>query len=501
MQKTSLRIDVLGTSFTILAEADSLYLDGLLKRYQLKIEEIQKNTGTDDPLRVAILTGFALYDEIERMRTGNTAGRGTYEYMSIGERLDDLSSRIDEAIGDEPLDAESRKKSDRVFLLKNCFKHYDWGSTEWIPELLGIANEEFQPWAEMWMGTHPGGPSLADCPDGLAPLKDFSGDLPFLFKLLAAGKPLSIQAHPNIDQAATGYARENAAGIPLDSPSRNYKDPNHKPEILCALTPFTAMAGFRERRQIVELLDSFACPVLASLRRELRGELTDEAAYRGFLNNLFGMAQERKDELSSYIARQIDEVKNRAPAYRKEWELVEEFHAYFPGDPSVISPLYLNVLELYPGEAIYVPSGILHAYVHGLAAELMSQSDNVLRGGLTKKFVDTAELLKILEQHAYKPAVIKPVTISKAYASYLTPAKEWTLSVIRLADGSAERFPEADDSIIIVTQGSLTIAFSDGCGDLALGCGESAFIPGTVSRDSFFLKGVSTAYIASRGSP
>jgi mannose-6-phosphate isomerase len=506
MQKNSLRIDVLGTSFTILAEADGLYLDGLLKRYKLKIEEIQKNAGTDDPLRVAILTGFSLYDEIERMRSGNTAGRSTSEYMSIGERLNDLSSLIDKAIGDELADPESRKKSDRVFLLKNCFKHYDWGSTEWIPELLGMKNEEFQPWAEMWMGTHPGGPSQADCPDGLQPLKNFSGDLPFLFKLLAAGKPLSIQAHPNIDQAATGYAQENAAAIPLDSPARNYKDPNHKPEILCALTPFTAMAGFRERRQIVELLDSFACSALASLRRELRGELPDEAAYRGFLNNLFGMTQERKDELSSYIARQIDEVKNRAPAYRKEWELIEEFHAYFPGDPSVIAPLYLNVLELYPGEAIYVPAGILHAYIHGFGVELMSQSDNVLRGGLTKKFVDTAELLKILEQRAYKPVVIKPVSINNAYASYLTPAKEWTLSVMRLSAGNAERFPEvrfpeAEDSIIIVTEGSLTIAFSDNCGDLTLACGESAFIPGTVSRDSFLLKGVCAAYIASRKSP
>ncbi|MDR1229831.1 MAG: mannose-6-phosphate isomerase, class I [Spirochaetaceae bacterium] len=501
MQKNSLRIDVLGTSFSILAEADNVYLDGLLKRYKLKIEEIQKNAGTDNPLRIAILTGFALYDEIERMRSGNTAGRGTYEYMRIGERLNDLSSRIDEAIGDEPIDPESRKKSDRVFLLKNCFKHYDWGSTEWIPELLGIENEESQPWAEVWMGTHPGGPSLADCPDGLVPLKNFSGDLSFLFKLLAAGKPLSIQAHPNIDQAAAGYMRENAAGIPLDDPSRNYKDANHKPEILCALTPFTAMAGFRERRQIVELLDAFACPSLASLRRELRSELTDEAAYRGFLNNLFGMEQERKDELSSYIARQIDEAKNRAPAYRKEWELIEEFHAYFPGDPSVISPLYLNVIELHPGEAIYVPAGILHAYIHGLGVELMSQSDNVLRGGLTKKFVDTAELLQILEQRAYKPAVIKAVPINNAYASYLTPAKEWTLSVMHLAAGNAERFPEAEDSIIIVTQGSLTIVFSDGCGDLTLGCGESAFVPGSVSRDGFLLKGVSVAYVASRKSP
>jgi mannose-6-phosphate isomerase len=494
MQKNSLRIDVLGTSFTIVAEAERLHLDGLLKRYKLKIEEVRKNTGIDNPLHIAILTGFSLYDEIERMRSGNGKYNDSKD-MSIGERLNDLSSRIDEVIGDKP---DACEKSDRIYLLQNSFKHYEWGSTEWIPELLGIDDEGFQPWAEMWMGTHPGGPSQADCPDGLVPLKTLSGDIPFLFKLLAAGKPLSIQAHPNIDQASVGYARENAIGIALDDPCRNYKDPNHKPEILCAFTPFTAMAGFRERRKIVELLDAFACPTLASLRRELRSELSDEAAYQGFLNNLFGMTQERKDELSSHIARQIGEVKNRAPAYRKEWGLIEEFHAYFPSDPSVIAPLYLNVLELSPGEAIYVPSGILHAYVHGFGVELMSQSDNVLRGGLTKKFVDTAELLKILEQHAFKPEVMKPVSINDAYASYLTPAKEWTLSVMQLTAGNAEHFPEAKDSIIIVSRGSLTVSFSDDHGNLTLRRGESAFIPGSLDRDSFLLKGASTAYIASR---
>jgi mannose-6-phosphate isomerase len=497
MPKNSLRIDVLGTSFTIVSEADQLHLDGLLRRYKLKIDEIQKTAGTDDPLRIAILTGFALYDEIERMRSGNS-GTKLYEYLRIGERLEDLSTRIDEVISDKADVPQVRTKSNRVFLLKNMFKHYDWGSTEWIPELLGIDDIEFRPWAEMWMGTHPGGPSSADCPYGVVPLKKLSGDLPFLFKLLAAGKPLSIQAHPNIAQAAAGFARENAAGIPLDDPNRNYKDPNHKPEILCALTPFTAMAGFRERRQIIEMLDAFACSALVSLRRELRGELSDEAAYRGFLNNLFGMSQERKDELSSYIARQIDDVKNRAPAYRKEWDLIEEFHAYFPGDASVMAPLYLNVIELSPGEAIYVPAGILHAYVHGFGIELMSQSDNVLRGGLTKKFVDTAGLLEILEPHAFKPAIIKPASTSEACASYITPAKEWALSVVCLGENQTERFPVANDSIVIVTQGSLAITFADGHGDLTLECGESAFIPGAVNRNSFVLKGPCTAYAASR---
>jgi mannose-6-phosphate isomerase len=505
MQKNSLRIDVLGTSFTIAAEADRLYLDGLLKRYKLKIEEIQKSAGIDDPLRIAILTGFALYDEIERMRSGSPAGHSSYEYMHIGERLDDLSSRIDAAIGDNLILSQPREKSGRVYLLKNEFKHYDWGSSEWIPKLLGLDSTEVQPWAEMWMGTHSGGPSQADCPGGLVPLKNLSGDLPFLFKLLAAGKPLSIQAHPNLEQASIGFVRENAAGIPLDDPRRNYKDPNHKPEILCALTPFTALAGFRERRQIIELLDAFGCPSLASLRWELRGELSDEAAYRGFLNNLFGMTQERKNELLSYIAQQISKVKNRAPAYRKEWKLIETFLAYFPDDPSVIAPLYLNVIEMNPGEAIYVPAGILHSYVHGFGVELMSPSDNVLRGGLTRKFIDTAELLTILEPCAFKPGVLKPERINDTCASYLTPAKEWTLSVIRKTDEydehgeRKERFPETKDSILIVTQGRLAVSFFDGQGSLALERGESVFIPGHINRNSFALNGSFTVYAATRG--
>jgi mannose-6-phosphate isomerase len=264
------------------------------------------------------------------------------------------------------------------------------------------------------------------------------------------------------------------------------------------------MAGFRERRQIIERLDAFACSALASLRRELRGELSDEAAYRGFLNNLFGMRQEQKNELSSYITRQIGEIKHRTPTYRKEWDLIEAFHASFPGDPSVIAPLYLNVIELNSGEAIYVPAGILHSYVHGFGVELMSPSDNVLRGGLTHKCVDTAELLKILAPHAFKPDILKPVRISDAYASYLTPVKEWTLSVMSQINeyggrkGHREHFPEAKDSIIIVTQGSLALTFADGLGGITLRCGESVFLPASVSRDSFLLNGAFTAYIASR---
>jgi mannose-6-phosphate isomerase len=504
MQKNSLRIDVLGTSFTIVAEADRLHLDSLLRRYKLKVEEIQKSTGANDPLRIAILTGFSLYDEIERMRSGDPAGHGN-EYIRIGERLDDLSSRIDEVIGDTSDAPQPREKSGRVYLLKNEFKYYDWGSSEWIPKLLGFDNAELRPWAEMWMGTHPGGPSQASCPGGLVPLKNLTDDLPFLFKLLAAGKPLSIQAHPNLEQAAIGFARENAAGIPLDDPHRIYKDPNHKPEILCALTPFTAMAGFRERRHIIELLDAFGCSALVPLRRELRSEMPDDAAYRGFLSDLFEMPQEQKDELSSYIFRHIDEVKNRAPDYHKEWELIEAFHAYFPGDPSVIAPIYLNIIDLAPGEAIYIPAGILHSYVHGFGVELMSSSDNVLRGGLTRKPVDTTELLNILECCAFKPDVIKPVPVTETFASYHVPAKEWTLSVITKTSEddehaeNPEHFPEANDSVLIVTRGRLAITFFDGMGSLTLERGESVFIPGHINRDSFALKGSFTAYAASRG--
>jgi mannose-6-phosphate isomerase len=504
MQKNSLRIDVLGTSFTIVAEADRLHLDGLLKRYKLKVEEIQKSTGADDPLRIAILTGFALYDEIERMRSGDLAEHGS-EYMRIGERLDDLSSRIDAVIGNAPVLSQPREKSGRVYLLKNEFKHYDWGSSEWIPKLLGIDNAELRPWAEMWMGTHSGGPSQASCPGGLVPLKNLTGDIPFLFKLLAAGKPLSIQAHPNLEQAVTGFGRENAAEIPPDAPHRIYKDPNHKPEILCALTPFTVMAGFRERKRIIELLDAFGCSALVPLRRDLRGELSDDTAYRDFLNGLFEMPQERKDELSAYIFRHIDEVKGRAPAYHKEWELIEAFHAYFPGDPSVVAPLYLNVFELAPGEAIYIPAGILHSYVHGFGVELMSSSDNVLRGGLTRKPVDTAELLNILEFRAFKPDILQPEPVNETFASYRTPAKEWTLSVLTKTDEDEEQaetpecFPEAEDSILVVTRGRMTVTFFDGMGNLTLERGESVFIPGHVNRDSFALNGSFTAYAASRG--
>jgi mannose-6-phosphate isomerase len=304
----------------------------------------------------------------------------------------------------------------RLYKLVNCVKHYDWGSPHWIPDLLGRPNPAGEPWAELWMGVHPGGPSSVEVRPGEKGilLKDLIAaghwcaltpqcTLPFLFKLLAAEKPLSIQAHPTKEQAVEGFDRENRAGIPLDSLIRNYKDKNHKPEIIVALTPFEALAGFREDMTASQIRDLCTGAALAG------GAKAD-------IN-------------------------------------------YFAS--------YLNPVHLEPGQGMYIPAGILHAYIHGFGVELMANSDNVLRGGCTTKHVDVDELLHILSYKAFKPEVITG-------PHYLTPVREFDLWRI---EAGAEP-PVQGPGIALVTKGSVKIAAGLDAGQesLVLNQGESAFI-------------------------
>jgi mannose-6-phosphate isomerase class I len=245
--------------------------------------------------------------------------------------------------------------------------------------------------------------------------KKFSA-LPFLFKLLAAGQPLSIQAHPNLAQAREGFARENKAGIALDAPNRNYKDANHKPEIICALTPFTGMCGFREPAEIRSLLEAFLAgadkllhegfaPLFAAL-----GAANTGTALRDFLTALFAMPHETRETLTAYIRpKTVSAVSDAGGGLSPLlWRLMRSFAELYPNDPALIAPLYLNVFHLEPGEAVFLRAGILHAYIHGLGVELMANSDNVLRGGLTPKHVDVPELMKVLEFAPMQPEIIQP---------------------------------------------------------------------------------------------
>jgi mannose-6-phosphate isomerase len=385
-----------------------------------------------------------------------------------------------------------------VFKLDNTIKRYDWGSPEWIPRLLGLPNDGpepraepraepwAEPWAELWMGVHPEGPSKLAVPPGLLPeliardperflgaetAKDFGG-LPFLFKLLAAERPLSIQAHPNLAQARAGWERENSLGIPPGAPNRNYRDPNHKPELICALSPFTAMAGFREPEEIRSLLRLFGCPVLAPLLNALDApseSAAGEAPLRRFLEALFALGPEARLALGAHARGFVRG--NPPPRYAEEWKLAAQFAELYPEDPALIAPLYLNLLTLQIGEAMHIPAGILHAYVRGFGAELMANSDNVLRGGLTAKHIDIGELSAILRFAPFKPEILRPAALGGSLEAYPSPFGEFSLYRLR-GRGAEAPFPLRGPAILLALEGEISIPGEN----LRLKPGESAFV-------------------------
>jgi mannose-6-phosphate isomerase len=258
-------------------------------------------------------------------------------------------------------------------------QHYAWGDPGFIPSLLGV-EPDGEPWAELWIGTHPSGPATLD--DG-RPLGDVAGDLPYLLKVLAVAEPLSLQAHPNAEQARDGYAR----GI--------YPDPNAKPELLCALTEFDALCGIRPIDATLALLHELGLHELGLHELGLHelgpaaDSLADELASDG-----------PRAVLTALYAGTIDPrpiIDACATSSRPEAIWVTRLADRYPDDPSVVATLLLNLVRLGPGEALRVGPGTLHAYLHGAAIELMGPSDNVVRAGLTHKPVDVDELLRIVD--------------------------------------------------------------------------------------------------------
>ncbi|MEM6797600.1 MAG: mannose-6-phosphate isomerase, class I, partial [Acidobacteriota bacterium] len=285
----------------------------------------------------------------------------------------------------------------RVLKLRNSIQAYAWGSRTAIAELLGTPVPA-EPQAELWMGAHPKAASevwvdgawraldrmIEECGASILGSRvcaAFSGRLPFLFKILAAAEPLSIQAHPNKARAAAGFERENAAGLGLADPLRNYRDAHHKPEILYALTPFTALRGFLPAAEIDERLRA------SGLGAHLPG--AREAGLSGFFSaflNLEGGA----------VALAIEQAlarSGRLGAESARW--IERLAASYPGDRGALAPVFMRRVDLNPGEAVFTPPGVLHAYLEGVGVELMASSDNVLRGGLTRKHVEPDELMRI----------------------------------------------------------------------------------------------------------
>jgi mannose-6-phosphate isomerase len=395
-----------------------------------------------------------------------------------------------------------------IAVLKNTIQNYSWGSETAIAELLGVAPQPETPQAELWMGAHPKAPSQAQVdgrwvslevlieenPEeilGAPAVEKFGSRLPFLFKVLAAARPLSLQAHPSRQQARRGYERENRLGIPLDAANRNYKDDNHKPECICALTPFWAMSGFRGIEQTLQLLDTLDLRGLRDLVKQLRAQ-PEAAGLKAFFQSLMTLPDDAKRKICAEAVAKALPIGEIEPVFSWMTALAAEY----PGDIGILSPVFLNLVELQPGEAVALPAGQLHAYLQGVGIELMANSDNVLRGGLTGKHVDVAELLEVLRFEPRPVRRLLPEPAAGAERTYASVFEEFVLSVISVtADTGFTSAAERSAEILLCTAGGATIIETGTGQTLPFSRGTSVLVPAAVA--DYEIAGDATVYKAS----
>jgi mannose-6-phosphate isomerase len=398
-----------------------------------------------------------------------------------------------------------------LYLLHGCVQHYPWGGYHFIPSLLGVENPENRPFAELWMGTHAQGPSAvergqlsigldeliaaeADKILGKATSARFGSRLPFLFKILDARDMLSIQVHPSRLQAAAGFAEEEAAGIPLDAPQRNYKDDNHKPEVHVALSRFWMLHGFRPLDEIADMLVSI--PDFADLAPWFPIYLLDvdedsaggQELLRRLYEQIMTMPQSEVDRILKNLLARIEPLFDRgalnkiSPHY---WAVKAARSFPLPGDScdrGIFSIYMMNLIELLPGEGTFQGAGIPHAYLEGTNVELMANSDNVLRGGLTPKHIDVPELLKTVNFASGKPEILTGTAISPSEQLYRTPTEDFELSRIELMAGGEHRggMQHGPDILILLEGSALLSAAGQNQrllqrGDIILAAADSAW--------------------------
>ncbi|SIR00672.1 mannose-6-phosphate isomerase, class I [Aeromonas veronii] len=380
-------------------------------------------------------------------------------------------------------------------LMQNPIQGYDWGSHDSLTTLFGIANSQGKPQAELWMGAHPNGCSdvvvagqtqklstlIERAPAavlGEATLARF-GSLPFLFKVLCAEKALSIQVHPSKAQAEAGFAKEEAAGIDAKAANRNYKDPNHKPELVFALTPYQAMNGFRAIPAILALFERVNLAAIAELTTALAAS-QNEAGLQHFFHQLLVLEGARKEEALAGLLAFASEHQDE-----ETFALISSLAAQYPGDVGLFSPLLLNVVTLKPGQAMFLDACTPHAYVRGTGLEIMANSDNVLRAGLTPKYIDVAELLDCTRCRA-KPddQILLAPHVEGVVQHFEVPVPDFTFSVYpagehQLTTTSAEIL-FAIDATVILKRGDET---------LRLEKGQSAFIPAATGSYQLLAEG------------
>ena len=394
-----------------------------------------------------------------------------------------------------------------ICLLENTIQEYVWGSYTAIPELLGNDSPANTPQAELWMGAHPKAPSRVKCNGkwisllelidknshdilGKKVAQRFKNRLPYLFKVLAAAKPLSIQAHPSIEQACEGFDRENRLGIPLGAPNRNYKDENHKPECICALTSFWALNGFRKIPDMISLMGRI-CPPGLKKDFDMFRQQPNSRGLKEFFKAMMIMDRTTQNQIISDVVKNADHLKDKNAAY--QW--IIDLHEEYPSDIGILSPIILNLICLEPGQAMFLPAGTLHAYLDGVGIELMANSDNVLRGGLTPKHVDVKELLNVLNFEERDINILKMDKINPCEHQYESHAEEFALSVIAVKTDMNYYSPDKRYvEILLCTDGdALVVDFAENK-TVHINKGMSILIPAVVKK--YGIKGDAVFYKA-----
>jgi mannose-6-phosphate isomerase len=369
-----------------------------------------------------------------------------------------------------------------LLALQGVIRHYAWGSPTAIPELLGI-EPTGEPAAELWLGAHPDAPAevpavgatldklIVDDPLGMlgpAVVERFGPRLPFLVKVIAPAHVLSLQVHPTLAQARVGFAAEEARGLPRDSAPRSYRDANHKPELLCALTDFDALCGFRpmdETRQLIDILD---VPALVPYR--------DRLSQSDGLRSVFTALLELDDAGRVALVPDVLDACRRVARTTGDWSREAEFVLRaaddYPADIGPVLCLLLNAVPLRSGEAIFLAAGNVHAYLRGVGVEIMATSDNTLRCGMTPKHVDVPEVLRITD-FTPLPEPRWPAQPDRSGEHvFQPPIPDFALSMVAL-DGSVELTTDGPQ-ILLCTDGSADI--SSAGADVSLGRGQAVFV-------------------------
>jgi len=388
------------------------------------------------------------------------------------------------------------------YLLKPALQNYSWGDTKYIQELIGAQQETGKPLAEIWFGTHPKAPSTVITEKGEMPMDKFvqnnqeylpknmqENSLPFLLKILAAAEPLSLQVHPDKETALSGFYKEELANLPLNDPKRCFKDPNHKPELLCALTPFIAMCGFRPYEEIIR---NFQILGITKLWQNFSSfaNLPSKKTLRDLFSQILNS---ERNQLQDFLHCLESIQPELSPKLKFTCQICKHLNEFYPYDSGIVSPLLLNTFTLQPGQAVYIDAGILHSYIQGAGIEIMANSDNVIRGGLTPKYIDREILFALTRFETYLPQLIHPHLKANEPVSYTTPAEEFILKRL-LLDGTLTLDNEHKPMLVLCVKGSLTTESG-----LSLARGQAMFIP--VNERPSQISGSAEIFIATTPTP